>query len=404
MVAALVACNGDERCDPDATGTICTIAGNGDLAYREADEGGPAVDAALYAPIDVAVSPSGDLWLIDFNNYRVRAIDRDGRIATVIGNGEVGDSPAPGQASIPAREAPFNHTTDLVFHDGYLYLAGWHNSRVKRVRLSDMTLENYAGRGRRSYYDGEGGPALDASFDLPVSLAIDPRGNVAIMDQANQVVRRVDETRIIDRIAGQCIIENEKPCAPGQAPVPCEGSNKLTCGAPASCVEQCTPAFAGDGELPTLARMAQGIGQTDPTGGIAYDHVGCLVFADTDNHRIRRIDPMGIMTTIAGTGVQGFAGEGTPAVTAALNRPFDVEIGPDDSVYFTDVYNDCVRKIDPQGSISTVAGQCGTRGFDGDGGPAELALLNRPEGIALDGDKLYIADSYNSRVRVVKLR
>src|SRR6185503_13665125 len=113
----------------------------------------------------------------------VRAIDRDGIIRTVVGSGVLGDSPPAGVASIPALDAELNHTADLLFHGDLLYLAAWHNSRVKRVRLTDMTLENYAGRGRRTYYDGDGGPALAASLDLPASIAVDLDGELTIMDQ-----------------------------------------------------------------------------------------------------------------------------------------------------------------------------------------------------------------------------
>ena len=395
----VVAGCGEAPCDVDEVGTICTIAGTGDQSF---DGDGPALRADIYVAADVAVAPNGEVWFLDFNNYRVRAIDDDGMVRTVVGSGEVGDSLSSG----PALAAPFNHTTDLVFSGEYLYLAAWHNSRVKRVRLSDMTLENFAGAGRRTYYDGNGGPALAASFDLPVSIAIDPRGNVAIMDQANQVVRRVDERGIIDAIAGQCIVDQEVPCAPGQHPVACPGSNKLTCGE--DCRNMCNPGYSGDGGPPLESRMGQPVGQVEPGGGIAYDHAGCLVFADTLNNRIRRVDLSGKMTTIAGTGMAGYAGDGGPAIEAQLDYPFDIEIGADDSIYFTDVQNNCVRKIDPAGTISTVAGRCRTRSggadFGGDSGPAVEALLDRPYGIGLGGDRLYIADSHNNRIRTVRLR
>ena len=183
---SLAAC-GEDTCDPDAPNTICTIAGDGEQGFN--GDLGPATKAALYVPQDTAVSPDGELWLLDFNNYIVRAIDKDGTIRSVIGNGLVGDSPPPGVPRMPAIDATFNHTTDLFFHDGYLYLSAWHNSRIKRVRLSDMMIENFAGVGRRTYYDGDGGGALLASLDLPSSIALDPAGNIVIMDQANQVVR-----------------------------------------------------------------------------------------------------------------------------------------------------------------------------------------------------------------------
>lgn len=310
---------------------------------------------------------------------------------------------------MPALEAYFNHTSDLFFHDGYLYLAAWHNSRIKRVRLSDMTIENYAGLGRRTFYDGDGGAALAASLDLPSSIALAPDGNLVIMDQANQVVRKIDSDGNVQRIVGKCVVELDSPCAPGVEPVACPGSNKFACGnLPVECMKPCTPGYSGDGGPALEARLGQPFGQAaDPAGRVVYDHAGNLLIADTDNNRIRRVDTAGIITTIAGTGVGGYSGDGGPAIEAEINRPVDVAVGPDNTLYFTDVYNSCVRKIDPSGIISGVAGRCTTipkeRGFSGDGGPPLEARLDRPYGIELVGNKLYVSDSYNNRIRVVNL-
>ncbi|MDB4961818.1 MAG: hypothetical protein JWP01_1817 [Myxococcales bacterium] len=396
--------DGDKACDPDAVDTICTIVGSGEQGFN-GDEG-PATEAAVYIPQDTAIAPNGDLWFLDFNNYVVRAVDADGIITSVIGNGEVGDAPDPGTPSLPALQATFNHTTDLFFHDGYLYLSAWHNSRVKRVKLSDMTIENYAGRGRRTFYDGDGGPALMASLDLPSSIALNPAGNIVIMDQANQAVRMVDQAGDMSTIVGSCVVELDQPCAAGVQPVACPGSHKLACGDPATeCAKACTPGYGGDGGLAINARLGQPYGQAaEPAGRVAYDKVGNLLLADTDNNRIRKVDAAGIITTIAGTGAAGYSGDGGPATQATLDRPVDVAVGDDNAVYFTDVHNNCVRKIDPSGIISAVAGTCGAeKGFAGDGGPPLEAKLDRPYGIDLVGKKLYVSDSYNNRIRVVNL-
>lgn len=405
--ASMGACNGEDPCDPEAPGTICTIVGSGEQGVG--GDNGPATAALLYVPQDTAVSPEGEVWVLDFNNYLVRSIDADGIIRTEIGTGLLGDSPEVGQLEVPANEATFNHTTDLFFHDGYLYLAAWHNSRVKRVRLSDMMLENFAGAGKRTYYYGDEGPALDAALDLPSSIALDPAGNIVVMDQANQVIRMVDRSGIIHHVAGTCVVEDDVPCEPGVEPVACPGSSKLVCGDPVTeCSKPCTPSYGGDGDSALTLRMAQPFGQqADPAGRLAYDVFGNLIFADTDNNRVRKIDTAGIVTTIAGTGDAGYSGDGGPASQAQINRPVDIATAPDGTVYFTDVYNNCVRKIDPAGIISTVAGQCSPnpadRAFAGDGGAPTKAKLNRPYGIDLVGNKLYVSDSYNNRVRVVNL-
>ncbi|HWU88054.1 MAG TPA: hypothetical protein VN253_12295 [Kofleriaceae bacterium] len=407
VLASAAACSDDTPCDPEAPNTICTIAGSGEQGFN--GNRGPATKAALYVPQDTAISPDGNLWLLDFNNYVVREILPDGTIHSVIGNGEVGDGPSPDVPRMPALDAPFNHTTDLFFHDGYLYLSAWHNSRVKRVRLSDMMIENYAGRGRRTYYDGDDGPALNASLDLPSSIALDPTGRIVIMDQANQVIRAVDADGTIHRIAGKCVIEMPD-CVAGQQLTLCPNTDKYVCGTPTACnVQPCTPGYGGDGGPALEARMGQPFGQSaDPAGRVAYDHAGNLIFADTGTNWIRKVDTAGIITTIAGTGGEGgYSGDGGPATQAQLFRPVDIAIGADNSVFFTDVFNNCVRKIDPAGIISTVVGKCSPnpddRGFAGDGGPPEQAKLDRPYGIDLVGNKLYVSDSYNNRIRVVNL-
>jgi DNA-binding beta-propeller fold protein YncE len=407
LASTLLACGGNDLCDPDAPNTICTIAGSGEQGYDPRDNDGPALDADLYVPQDIAIAADGEVWVLDFNNYVVRRIDADGLIHNMVGNGEVGDSPAPGVPSMPALDATFNHTSDLFFDGDYLYLAAWHNSRIKRVRLSDMMLENFAGIGRRTYYDGDEGPALDASLDLPSSIAHDPvTGNITIMDQANQVVRMIDSAGIIHRLVGQCVVDLDVQCA---TPVACPGSNKLACGDPlVACTQACTPGYGGDNGLALEARMAQPFGQAaDPAGRLAYDRLGNLYIADSENNRIRKIDTAGIITTIAGTGTAGYSGDDGPAVAAEISRPIDIEVADDNTVYFTDVGNSCVRRITTAGIIERVAGTCSIspldRGFAGDGGPPLEAKLDRAYGIELLGNKLYIADSYNNRIRVVNL-
>jgi sugar lactone lactonase YvrE len=152
-------------------------------------------------------------------------------------------------------------------------------------------------------------------------------------------------------------------------------------------------------------RMGQPFGQSaDPAGRIAFDAQGNLYFADTANQVIRKIDAQGIVHRFAGTPqVAGYSGDGGPALSATLSNPVDLAFAPDGTLYFTDVYNHCVRKIATNGTISTAVGVCGQSGFAGDGGPPEAALLKRPYGIELAGGVLYIADTGNHAIRSVVL-
>jgi hypothetical protein len=410
LAASLAACSSSpDLCDPDEKGTICTVAGTGDVI--NAPDLVDALSATFNQPQDVVVAPDGSLWILDFNFYKIRSLGRDGMLRRVMGT-VFGDSPrSEEQAATPALEAKFNHFPTLVFRDGAAYIAAWHNRGIKKLELATMMVSDVAGSGVAEQYFGDGGPALQAAVDLPSSIDFDPQGRLVWMDQGNQVIRRVNHDGTIERIAGQCIAaEDVAPCAAGEVPQACPGSNKSVCGGNlARCGAFCTGAFGGDGGPALAARMSQAAGQdTDPGARLAYAG-DVLYFADRDNHRIRRIDAAGIVTTIAGTGEMGYAGDGGLAADARINHPIDLELAPDGSLLFTDTGNNCVRKIDPAGLMSTVAGRCAptfapaTGGFAGDGGPATEALLNWPYGIELDGNKLYIADTFNNRIRVVNL-
>lgn len=155
-----------------------------------------------------------------------------------------------------------------------------------------------------------------------------------------------------------------------------------------------TPGYGGDGGPATLARLRY------PTDAVTAPD-GSLYVADHQNHRIRKIDPGGVITTVAGTGLPGYTGDGGPATLARLFNPYALAIGPDGSLYIADTGNNRIRKVSTDGTISTVAGS-GLYGYGGDGGPATLARLGSPSGVAvaLDGS-MYIADTDNNRVRQV---
>jgi len=412
LLAVLVACGGgdeEEACDPTVVGTICTIAGDGKSGY--AGDDGPATAARMSLPQDTLMI-EGKLHILDWNNHRIRRLDPDGTIRHVAGRGELG-----GTLDDPAN-SDLNHPTGMLYDAtrGRIIIAAWHNSKLRELVLSTGEIVDSCGDGRRAYF-GDGGPALTASLDLPASLAFAPNGDLVIMDQANQVLRRVDAAGNISRLAGRCVVDAAPPlgggaCAAGVEPTPCPPpSNKSTCGSLGSCAAACTPGYGGDDALADTMRIAQPFGQSaDPAGRIVFDAAGNLIFADTSNAIIRKIGSDGIVRRIAGTAPvdglpqPGFAGDGGPALSAKLNNPVDLALDTDGTLYISDVYNHCIRAIAPDQTIRTVAGVCGQQGSGGDGGPATAAKLKRPYGIELANGVLYIADSGNHQIRSVKLR
>ncbi|MCX4241356.1 NHL repeat-containing protein [Paraliomyxa miuraensis] len=409
---------GPPPCDPDVVGTICTIAGSGENGYdRDAEEHPlPALDARFSLPQDTLTASDGTVYILDWNNHRLRALEEE-QVRWVAGRGELGgslDDPANGD---------FNHPTNIIFDQTgeNIVMAAWHNSKIRMVNRLTGDVTDSCGDGKRAYF-GDDGPALTSSLDLPASIAYDPQGNLVIMDQANQVLRHIDGEGMIRLRAGQCVIDAPAPngpglCAPGVDPVPCpDGDNgpsgKFTCGDPMeTCGKPCTPGYSGDDIPATELRMAQPFGQSAPPAGrIAFDAQGNLYFADTGNHLIRMIDTDGIVRRVAGIppvdGVpqSGYGGDGGPATEALLDFPVDLAFGDDGTLYFTDVRNHCVRAIDPGGTISTAIGVCGEHGFEGDGGPPEEALINLAFGIEYVDGRLLLSDTGNNVIRSVLLR
>lgn len=403
----------EETCG--GAGVICTYMGTG-LAGLGKDGVLPE-DVNLYLPQDLAIGPDGLPYVLDWNNHRVRIVNEDGVVETIIGTGQLGDAP-----DGPALAASLNHPTHVTFDPvGRLILSAWHNSKVSAVDLSTGTLETFCGNGARAY-GGDGGPAEQALLDLPVATAFDSKGRLYISDQANQRIRMIDENGIIDTVVGpdanylpEGLVE---VCAedPDNQQIVCKNCLVAEAEAdPATCKDQAIgrpQGFAGDGGPATEALLYMPFSQSAPPAGrIEMGADDTLYITDTGNHRIRAVSPDGIITTVAGSGPAefdpafrgGYEGDGGPAEQALLKRPTDVAVDADGNFYIADTDNNCVRRVDGEsGIITTAAGVCGQKGFAGDGGPAEEALLDRPYGVALDADgNLYIADTHNHRIRVV---
>jgi sugar lactone lactonase YvrE len=261
-----------------------------------------------------------------------------------------------------ATSACLNYPSDIAADAaGNLFVVDNRNNRIRKVSASGV-ISTVAGNGTPSF-GGDGGPAVNASLYWPWNVAVDGHGKLFISDTYNHRVRKVTSLGTITTVAGS------------GPPWPDGG------------------AFAGDGGPATAARLRYPL-------GIAVDALGNLFIADAGNHRIRRVDTAGIITTVAGNGSASFCGDGVPATSACLVTPRYLALHGGD-LYFSDEGAQRVRRIDTAGIITTVAGN-GTASFCGDGGSATSACLKTPYGVAVDGSgNLFIGDGANNRVRKV---
>lgn len=366
---------------PDQPGVICTWAGNGELGFN--GDGRPLLESRLYWPMNVTVTPDGVIYIVDWNNDRIRRVTAQGTLETIIGTDFIGDGP-PDSSDLVPPGAPgttvlLNHPTDFVpLKDGTILLVAWHNHKLRVYDpATDLVLVTCGG----DYgFTGDGGPAKDALLSQPPHAVQASDGSIYVNDQRNQRIRRIDPGGMIQTVVGSTPI----------APYP-----YFTYGG-----------FSGDGGPPLDAEINQPSGPNpQPGGGLAMDAQDRLYIADVLNHRIRRVDfNANVIETVVGNGVATFGGDGGPGVQASINDPREIEIGPDGRLYICDYGNHRIRAWDPvTGIITTVAGN-GRAEFSGDGGPAVDAGINRPCGLAFDADgHMYIADTFNHRIRRVKL-
>lgn len=339
-------------------------------------------NAQFYYPIDISFSPEGKLYIVDWNNHRLRTFGARG-LTTILGTGILGDAPAGGLATA----TPVNHPTHITFDSsGGMIVSAWHNSKLIRIDRATGLVSDFCGDGVRRY-TGEGMPALTASINLPSSTVFDAQGRLYISDQENQLIRRIELDGTISRVAGY-----------------------VTPGGLAA-----QAGFSGDGGPATEAKLFSRGGQAaDPQMRLAMGPDGRLYFCDSGNNRVRVIDlTTGIINTYAGSGGLGdFTGDGGPATECEMFMPCDLAFGPDGDLYIADTFNHCIRKVDTETQIvTTVVGVGKARSnaaangaFDGTGVVPTQARLYRPYGIAFDPKgRLWIADSNNSRILVVRL-
>ena len=396
----------------DRTGSLVRLAGSVYTGFS--GDGGPAVDALLSSVQALVFGRDGRLYLID--GQRIRVIDTKGVITTFAGTGERG-STGHGTQALQAR---FQDPLALALDSsGDLYVADSANHRVRRISPNGI-ITNFAGNGNPEE-TGDGGPALSASLQLPSGLAFDAAGNLYIGDAGNYCIRKVTPNGTISRFAGfqapRYLYQGGFSGDGGRAGearmfstvgLTIDASGNLLFADRGNLrVRRITPAgiistIAGDGKAASSGdggKAAQA--QLLYPNALAWDAAGSLYVSEL--FRIRRIAPDGSIATIAGNGFESYSGDGGPAEEAQLFQPSGLSYTQDGSLWIADSGNHAVRQITPDGLIRTVAGK-GTKGFSGDGGHATNAQLNRPLAVAVAPEgPVYIADTDNQRVRRVEL-
>lgn len=387
-----------------SNGIINTVVGN--AAVGDTGDGGPATSASLVAPYAVTLDSSGNIYFVQNGDSVIRKVTVSTMIITrVAGNATAGFS---GDGSA-ATKAQLNFPSGLaVDSSGNVYIADSLNFRIRKV--SGLNISTVAGNGGLSY-SGDGGPASSAQLDAPQAVAVDSSGNFYIADTQNSVVRKVTASGAISTIAGNGTAgfggDGGAPTAaqlnhPQGIAVDSSGNvyiadtqnarvRKISGGTITTVAGNGSPGYGGDGGAASAAQLYV-------PAGVAVDAAGNLYIADFTNNRVREVSG-GTISTVAGNGVAGYSGDGGPSTNSRLNGPTGVAVDSNGNLYIADLNNNVIREV-TGGKIMTVAGN-GLPGVAGDGGPATAALVGNPTGVAVDGSgNIYIA-SGSATVRKV---
>lgn len=398
----------------NSAGIITTVAGGGSII----EDGIPAVDSYLGVVRSVTVAADGTFF-ISGASYQIARIDPDGRIWTLVGGGCSafgGDGGPAAQAGVcmPWGMA-INDTGDLLFSDSGHY-------RIRKIDGTG-TISSVAGNLTLSS-GGDGGSALQATMSPAGGLAVDGNGNVLVADTHNQALRVVSVEGVIsttfatnDFVTGVAVdpfgvqyilttFRLFRRTAAGHTTV-----LVLSGGMRAVATDSSGNVFVtyecgvsrvlGDGSFVPVVDLAP-ITDACELEGLAIDQRGNFYIANGAVHKLFKADVTGNVAVFAGTGIGGFSGDGGPALAAKLMRPVGIAVDPAGNVYIADSYNSRVRMVNKKGIIATIAGT-GVFGFNGDTVAATLAQLTEPRGLAVGGNSLFLVDQYNRRVRQLPL-
>ncbi len=320
--------------------TITTYGGDGSGGHS--GDGGLATAAAINAPRDIVLDGLGNLIIAEANSYYIRKINTSKIISTIGGSGTSGYS-GDGGAALLANISPNSIAMDIA---GNIYFSDY-NFNVRKINTSG-TISTIAGSGV-SGYAGDGGAATTAKLFDPRGVVVDGLGNIYIADNQNNVIRKVNTSGTITTFAGNG-----------------------------------TAGYSGNGGAATSAQL-------NGPWGLAVDAAGNVYIADKDNRVIRKVNTLGIITTVAGNGTSGFGGDGGPATSAMLANPLNVKVDGSGNLYIVDQQNFRIRKVSTSGIITTVVGN-GTGTYGGDGVAATATGLTYPDAVAIDGSgNIFIA-------------
>jgi sugar lactone lactonase YvrE len=300
-----------------ANGIVTTVAGGGTNSYGGpsgySGDGGPATNAELNSPAGVALDSTGNLFIADSRNNRIRKVGTNGIITTIAGGalnmygeswGFAGDG---GPATNAQMDSPLSVAVDSA---GNLFIADSNNNRIREVKAADGRIITVAGNGTYGY-SGDGGAAANAELNRPTGVAVDGTGNLFIVDNGNNRLRTMGTNGLITTVAGK-------------------GTGGGTGG-------------IGDGGAATNASLSSPM-------GVAVDSAGNLFIVDAENGRIREVDTNGIITTVAGNGFWKYSGDGGAATNASFwfyNNDYDSGVAVDSvgNLFIADTYNDCIREV-----------------------------------------------------------
>ena len=449
------------------TGIITTVLGNGQRASN--GDGGPATEASVLMPDAICFDANDNMYVGEKYGHRIRKVDAEtGIVTTLVGTG----SPGYGEEGLHGSETRCNSCESGIWADpdgtvfwgdcsgrlrrydgetgivttvlggtgvhdgepatqgflccpggisigpqGHIYFADVFNQRIRAIDPAMGTIQTVAGSGVRAY-GGDNGPAMEAYMGNPKDVSVDSKGRVVIADHRHGRVRRVEEDGTIRCIAGSedkwdrgdngpavsaCLVDVRSVAhGPNDDIYVGDGIGRIRkidadTGTITTVAGTGLPGYSGDGGPATQARIGG-------PSAIRFDGAGNLYFSDSTYHVVRRLDTEGKIGTIIGTGERGFSSDGTPAAEARLDLPSGLAVSKDGVVYVSDSWNNRVRVVAADGTLETVAGS-DTPGDTGDGGPAVAASLNVPQGLALYGeDVLLISDQFNNRIKAVRLR